>query len=73
MQHTIPIERLGPRGASMAGAVSSCVHCGFCLPDCPTYRALGEEMDSPRGRIFLMKDALEGNLPLVEVQPYIGD
>jgi glycolate oxidase iron-sulfur subunit len=71
MQHTIPIEQLGPRGASMAEAVSSCVHCGFCLPDCPTYRTMGEEMNSPRGRIFLMKDALEGNLPLADVQPYI--
>jgi len=71
MQHAIPVEQLGPRGEPMAKAVSSCVHCGFCLPDCPTYRALGEEMDSPRGRIFLMKDALEGKLPLAEVQPYI--
>ncbi len=48
----------------MAQAVSSCVHCGFCLPACPTYRVLGEEMDSPRGRIVLMKEVLEGGLPL---------
>lgn len=71
MQHTIPIEQLGPRGELMAEAISTCVHCGFCLPDCPTYRTLGEEMDSPRGRIYLMKDALEGKLPLAEVQPYL--
>ncbi|NOY29441.1 MAG: 4Fe-4S dicluster domain-containing protein [Planctomycetes bacterium] len=71
MLHTIPVEQLGPRGTSMSEAVSSCVHCGFCLPDCPTYRVLGEEMDSPRGRIFLMKDALEEKLPLAEVLPYI--
>ena len=55
----------------MAKAVSTCVHCGFCLPACPTYRELGEEMDSPRGRIFLMKSALEGALTLDEVQPHI--
>src|SRR6202162_1480246 len=38
----------------------TCVHCGFCLPTCPTYLLWGEEMDSPRGRIYLMKSALEG-------------
>ncbi len=40
--------------------VDDCVHCGFCLPTCPTYLLWGEEMDSPRGRIYLMKEALEG-------------
>ncbi|HUL35103.1 MAG TPA: glycolate oxidase subunit GlcF [Candidatus Eisenbacteria bacterium] len=40
--------------------MDKCVHCGFCLPACPTYMLWGEEMDSPRGRIYLMKLALEG-------------
>ena len=55
----------------MAEAVASCVHCGFCLPACPTYLALGEEMDSPRGRIVLMKGALEGELAQEEVLPHV--
>ena len=44
--------------------INACVHCGFCLPTCPTYALWGEEMDSPRGRIYLMKLALEGKVPL---------
>ncbi len=40
--------------------VDECVHCGFCLPTCPTYLLWGEEMDSPRGRIYLMREGLEG-------------
>jgi glycolate oxidase iron-sulfur subunit len=71
MQHQIPIEELGPQGPAMAHAVETCVHCGFCLAACPTYRILGEEMDSPRGRIVLMKDVLEGSLALKEALPYI--
>ena len=55
----------------MAHAVETCVHCGFCLPACPTYQVLGEEMDSPRGRIVLMKQVLEGSLTLADVQPHI--
>ena len=43
-----------------AALVGDCVHCGFCLPTCPTYVLWGEEMDSPRGRIYLMKQGLEG-------------
>ena len=37
----------------------SCVHCGFCTATCPTFQVLGDELDSPRGRIYLMKDMLE--------------
>ena len=71
MQHAIAIETLGPQGPAMGHAIESCVHCGFCLPVCPTYQVLGEEMDSPRGRIVLMKSALEGNLTVDETLPYI--
>lgn len=55
----------------MVRAVEACVHCGFCLPTCPTYRVLQEEMDSPRGRIYLMKEALEGNVPVEDVFDYV--
>ncbi len=44
--------------------IDTCVHCGFCLPACPTYQSWGEEMDSPRGRIYLMKQLAEGAVPL---------
>ncbi len=70
MQHQIPPDP-DPRRAAMAAAVSSCVHCGFCLPACPTYRVLGEEMDSPRGRIVLMKEVLEGHLALADAAPHL--
>src|SRR5689334_25171069 len=49
----------GPDQPAMA-LIDACVHCGFCLPSCPTYVLWQEEMDSPRGRVYLMKAALEG-------------
>lgn len=71
MLHTIPTEKLGPLGGPMTHAVEACVHCGFCLAACPTYRELGQEMDTPRGRIVLMKEVLEGTLPLAAAQPHV--
>jgi glycolate oxidase iron-sulfur subunit len=47
-----------------AELINQCVHCGFCLATCPTYALWGEEMDSPRGRIYLMKLALQGEVNL---------
>lgn len=47
-------------GQEADAILRSCVHCGFCLATCPTYQLLGDELDSPRGRIYLMKQVLEG-------------
>jgi glycolate oxidase iron-sulfur subunit len=73
VQHEIDVEQYGPRGEAMASAIGSCVHCGFCLPTCPTYVTMGEEMDSPRGRIFLMKEVLEDRIELDDALPYIDN
>lgn len=71
MQHRIPPDPGNPQRDAMAHAIETCVHCGFCLPACPTYKVLGEEMDSPRGRIVLMKQVLEGDLTVADAQPHI--
>ena len=49
-----------PQGREADGILRSCVHCGFCNATCPTYQLLGDELDGPRGRIYLIKQMLEG-------------
>ena len=52
--------RATPQGEEAEAILRSCVHCGFCNATCPTYQLLGDELDGPRGRIYLMKQMLEG-------------
>src|SRR5690349_8732122 len=49
-----------PRAEEAERILRSCVHCGFCTATCPTYQLLGDELDGPRGRIYLMKELFEG-------------
>jgi len=61
MQTSLDESLLPPGKAQIAAAaIRSCVHCGFCNATCPTYQLLGNELDGPRGRIYLIKQALEG-------------
>ncbi|MDE3187367.1 MAG: 4Fe-4S dicluster domain-containing protein [Acidobacteriota bacterium] len=69
MPHTITQEEKRPssfdaRHPPEKKHIDECVHCGFCLPACPTYVLWGDEMDSPRGRIYMIKKAAEGQAPL---------
>ena len=64
MQTTFTPEQLqDPATARSNKILRSCVHCGFCTATCPTYQVLGDELDSPRGRIYLIKDMLEQGRP----------
>jgi len=62
MQTKLAVEFKGSDiGAEADAILRSCVHCGFCSATCPTYQQIGDELDSPRGRIYLIKQMLEGN------------
>jgi glycolate oxidase iron-sulfur subunit len=64
MQTNFSPEQLTDPGIQRANEIlRSCVHCGFCTATCPTYQVLGDELDSPRGRIYLIKDMLENGRP----------
>ena len=63
--------RSTPEGQEADSILRSCVHCGFCTATCPTYQLLGDELDSPRGRIYLMKEVLEGNEVTVKTQMHL--
>ncbi len=61
-----PTQLADPDTAESAKILRTCVHCGFCTATCPTYALLGDELDSPRGRIYLIKDMLENDRPATE-------
>ena len=61
-----PACRAGAGGDVQPELIADCVHCGFCLPTCPTYMLWHEEMDSPRGRIYLMGGLVDGSIPLTD-------
>src|SRR5437879_618548 len=64
MQTTLAPEFSGtPEGVEAEAILRKCVHCGFCLATCPTYLLTGDELDGPRGRIYLVKDMLESGAP----------
>ena len=60
-----------PQGREADFILRKCVHCGFCTATCPTYRLLGDELDGPRGRIYLMKLVLEGSEPTRKTQLHL--
>jgi glycolate oxidase iron-sulfur subunit len=60
-----------PDGEEAEAILRKCVHCGFCTATCPTYQLLGDELDGPRGRIYLIKQVLEGEQPTRKTQLHL--
>ncbi len=72
MQTSLAPEFKGTRDGEAAEAIlRKCVHCGFCTATCPTYQLLGDELDGPRGRIYLIKQVLEGQAPTRATQLHL--
>ncbi len=72
MQTNLSPEYQGTRDGEAAEAIlRKCVHCGFCTATCPTYQLLGDELDGPRGRIYLIKQVLEGHTPTRATQQHL--
>ena len=66
-----PFIRDTPEGREADAILRACVHCGFCNATCPTYQLLGDELDGPRGRIYLMKQVLEGEAVTAKTQLHL--
>jgi glycolate oxidase iron-sulfur subunit len=66
-----PFIKDTPEGKEAEAILRACVHCGFCTATCPTYQLLGDELDGPRGRIYLMKEVLEGAVPTARTQLHL--
>ena len=64
-------SKLHPRAEEAESILRSCVHCGFCTATCPTYQLLGDELDGPRGRIYLIKQVLEGQEVSAKTQTHL--
>jgi glycolate oxidase iron-sulfur subunit len=72
MQTNLAPQYLGtPEGETAEAVLRKCVHCGFCTATCPTYQLLGDELDGPRGRIYLMKQVFEGAAPTRATQQHL--
>src|SRR5678810_136260 len=69
--HLADFIKDSPEGQEAEAILRNCVHCGFCLATCPTYQLLGDELDSPRGRIYLIKQVLEGVQPSERTQLHL--
>jgi glycolate oxidase iron-sulfur subunit len=69
--HLAPRFQDTPEGREAEAILRKCVHCGFCTATCPTYQLLGDELDGPRGRIYLIKQVLEGQSPTRKTQMHL--
>ncbi|MFZ2736926.1 MAG: glycolate oxidase subunit GlcF [Burkholderiaceae bacterium] len=69
--HLAPEYQNTADGLAAEAVLRKCVHCGFCTATCPTYQLLGDELDGPRGRIYLMKQVLEGETPTRKTQQHL--